>query len=77
VVVRVTVSDAVRAARLRARCRESVDAIARRLARVDPAPERVADHEIRNDATVAEGSAQLLAIVTAALATTGRPGERV
>ncbi|MEN3266957.1 phosphonate metabolism protein/1,5-bisphosphokinase (PRPP-forming) PhnN [Pseudonocardia sp.] len=77
VVVRVTVSDAVRAARLRARCRESVDAIARRLARVDPAPERVADHEIRNDATVAEGSAQLLAIVTAALATTRRPGERV
>ena len=76
VVVRITVSDAVRAERLRGRCRESATDIARRLARTDPAPERVADHEIRNDTTVAEGGAQLLAAVTAALAATDRRGAR-
>lgn len=75
VVVRITVSDAVRAQRLQARSRESSSDIAGRLARADPAPERVADHEIRNDATVAEGGAALLAVVTAALAATDRREE--
>jgi ribose 1,5-bisphosphokinase len=64
VVVRITVSETVRATRLRARGRERADAVDRRLSRADPAPERVADHEIRNDGTVAEGGARLLAVIT-------------
>ncbi|MFT2707471.1 phosphonate metabolism protein/1,5-bisphosphokinase (PRPP-forming) PhnN [Clavibacter zhangzhiyongii] len=68
VVVRITVSDEVRAARLRERGREPAADIARRLARADPAPDRVADHELRNDGTVAEGGAALLRVIRAALA---------
>ena len=74
VVVRVTVSDDVRAARLRGRSRESGGDIARRLVRADPAPERVADHEIRNDGTVHDGAARLVEVIAAELArSTGRP----
>ncbi|MFS4505347.1 phosphonate metabolism protein/1,5-bisphosphokinase (PRPP-forming) PhnN [Clavibacter sp. Sh2141] len=68
VVVRITVSEEVRAARLLERGREPADDIARRLARVDPAPDRVPDHEVRNDGTVAEGGAALLRVIRAALA---------
>lgn len=77
VVVRITVSDAVRAERLRARRRESAEDVAARLARADPAPGRVADHEIRNDTTVADGSSRLLAVVAAAHRTTDRRTEQV
>ncbi|WP_052129206.1 phosphonate metabolism protein/1,5-bisphosphokinase (PRPP-forming) PhnN [Clavibacter michiganensis] len=67
VVVRITVSEEVRAARLRERGRESADDIARRLARADPAAGRVADHEIRNHGTVEEGGRALLRVIAAAL----------
>ncbi|MCU1529094.1 MAG: phnN [Frondihabitans sp.] len=66
VVVRVTVSDEVRARRLANRNRESPDDIVRRMARADPSPSRPADHEIRNDGSVEDGSAQLLRIIAAA-----------
>ncbi|OUD98594.1 Ribose 1,5-bisphosphate phosphokinase PhnN [Clavibacter michiganensis subsp. michiganensis] len=68
VVVRITVSEDVRAARLRERGREAADDIARRLARQDPAPDRVADHEVRNHGTVAEGGEALLRAIRAARA---------
>lgn len=68
VVVRITVADDVREARLRERGREPADDIARRLARRDPAPDRVADHEVRNHGTVAEGGEALLAAIRAARA---------
>jgi ribose 1,5-bisphosphokinase len=64
VVARITVSNEVRAARLRARSRESGDEIARRLDRQDPAPDRIADYEIANDGTVRDGGARLLSIIT-------------
>jgi ribose 1,5-bisphosphokinase len=67
ILVRITVSDEVRAARLHQRGRESPDDITRRLARPDPAPERAADHEIRNDGTVAEAADALLRIITSAI----------
>lgn len=63
VVVRVTVSDAVRAIRLRSRQRESSDDITRRMLRTDPAPDHPVDAEIRNDGTLEEGGRQLLRIV--------------
>ncbi|MBD0860186.1 phosphonate metabolism protein/1,5-bisphosphokinase (PRPP-forming) PhnN [Gordonia sp. zg691] len=65
VVVRVTVSDAVQRDRLRARGRESHDAVATRLARPDPAPHRSADIVICNDGSVAEGGEQLVRILRA------------
>ena len=68
VVVRVTVSDQVRAQRLQARSRESADAIAARLSRADPAPHHPVDHEIRNDTTVADGAARLMDIIASAQA---------
>ncbi|MBF4630963.1 phosphonate metabolism protein/1,5-bisphosphokinase (PRPP-forming) PhnN [Clavibacter michiganensis subsp. phaseoli] len=68
VVVRITVSDQVRADRLRARGREPEDDIARRLARADPSPGRVADHEVRNHGTVEQGGAALLRVIASALA---------
>jgi ribose 1,5-bisphosphokinase len=71
VVVRISVSDEVRAARLRARRREESADIVRRLARVDPAPEFPVDAEIRNDGTIAEGGERLLAVIAAALAPVG------
>ena len=64
VVVSVTVSDTVRAQRLRARGREDGEAVGRRLSRPDPAPDRVPDEVIRNDASIAEGGAQLLRIIS-------------
>jgi len=77
VVVRITVADDVRAARLRERGREPADDIARRLARADPAPDRVADHDVRNHGTVAEGGEALLDAIraarAAALATSALP----
>ncbi|WP_328292656.1 phosphonate metabolism protein/1,5-bisphosphokinase (PRPP-forming) PhnN [Kineococcus sp. NBC_00420] len=64
VVVGVTVSDAVRAQRLRARGREDGEAVDRRLSRPDPAPGRVPDQMIRNDGTIGEGGAQLLRVIS-------------
>lgn len=65
VVVCVTVSDPVRARRLRARGREEGEAVEQRLSRPDPAPDRVPDEVIRNDGSIAEGGAQLLRIISA------------
>lgn len=58
--VRVSVSPAVRAARLAARARESDADIATRIARPDPAPGTAADLEIVNDGTIAEAGELLL-----------------
>lgn len=66
-VVRVSVSDAVREARLHARQREDAADIARRLVRVDPAPDFPVDAEIVNDGTLEEGGEQLLRIIASAL----------
>ncbi|MCL2514940.1 MAG: phosphonate metabolism protein/1,5-bisphosphokinase (PRPP-forming) PhnN [Microbacteriaceae bacterium] len=67
VVVRITVSDEVRAARLHARRREDAADIAQRLTRADPAPDFPVDAEIRNDGTLAEGGDQLLSAIASAL----------
>ena len=64
VVVRVSVPDDVRAARLAHRGRESGDAVVRRLTRTDPAPDHPADVEIVNDGTVEDGGEHLLRIIT-------------
>lgn len=66
VVVRITVSDEVRASRLRTRGREDADDMARRLSRADPAPNYSVDAEIRNDATIEAGGAELLRIIRSA-----------
>jgi len=63
VVVRVTVSDEVRALRLRARQREAEPGIGQRLARPDPAPGHRVDALIQNDGTLAEGGDQLLRVI--------------
>jgi ribose 1,5-bisphosphokinase len=63
IVIRVTVPDAIRATRLRARQRESINDIAQRLDRVDPSPDHPVDAEIRNDGPLHEGGAQLLRII--------------
>ena len=60
VVVRVTVPDAIRAARLEARRRETTEDIVRRLDRVDPSPDHPVNVEISNDGTLDEGGTQLL-----------------
>ncbi|MCA4132579.1 phosphonate metabolism protein/1,5-bisphosphokinase (PRPP-forming) PhnN [Arthrobacter sp. M4] len=73
IVVRVTVSEEVRAARMRCRGRENADEISKRLRRPDPAPESTADKEIRNDGTIAEGGAKLLRIIEAAAGGCCRP----
>ncbi|MER6523747.1 phosphonate metabolism protein/1,5-bisphosphokinase (PRPP-forming) PhnN [Streptomyces sp. NPDC001508] len=62
-VVRVTVSEAVRASRLRARGREDADDVARRLHRPDPAPDYAVDAEIHNDGTIEAGAAALLRVI--------------
>jgi ribose 1,5-bisphosphokinase len=62
-VVRITVSNEVREARLRNRQRETVADIEARLARTDPAPEFPVDVEIRNDDTIEDGGRQLLSII--------------
>jgi ribose 1,5-bisphosphokinase len=66
VVVRVTVSEEVRARRLRARRREPESGIGRRLARPDPAPGHRVDAVIENDGSLADGGAELLRIIRAA-----------
>jgi len=66
VVVRVTVSEEVRAQRLRARRREPEPGIGQRLARPDPAPGHRVDAVIQNDGSLADGGAQLLRIIQAA-----------
>jgi ribose 1,5-bisphosphokinase len=68
VVVRIIVSDGVRAQRLRARSRESEDDIAQRLARADPAPHRSADYEIPNDGSIQDSSRELLDIIASTIA---------
>ncbi|GAA1493095.1 phosphonate metabolism protein/1,5-bisphosphokinase (PRPP-forming) PhnN [Curtobacterium herbarum] len=60
VVVRVSVPDAVRAERLRARSRESAEAVAARLHRPDPAPDQHVDLEICNDGSLEAGGEALL-----------------
>lgn len=74
VLVRVTLSEAVRAQRLHARGREVGDDAARRLERADPAPHQRADHEICNDAALEDGAEELVRIIDAALSTTARSG---
>jgi ribose 1,5-bisphosphokinase len=66
VVVRVTVSEEVRAQRLRARRREPAPGIGQRLARPDPAPGHRVDAVIQNDGSLTDGGAQLLGIIQAA-----------
>ena len=63
VVVCVTVSEEVRAQRLRARRRELEPGIGQRLARPDPAPGHRVDAVIQNDGFLAEGGAQLLRVI--------------
>ncbi|MGB4780221.1 phosphonate metabolism protein/1,5-bisphosphokinase (PRPP-forming) PhnN [Microbacterium sp.] len=58
-VVRITVPEDVRRARIAARGREDAAAIAARLDRADPAPEHPVDLEIVNDRTVAEAGEAL------------------
>jgi ribose 1,5-bisphosphokinase len=63
VVVRVTVSEEVRARRLRDRGREPEPGIGRRLGRPDPAPGHRVDEVIVNDGALAAGGDQLLRII--------------
>jgi ribose 1,5-bisphosphokinase len=74
VVVRVTVSDEVRAERLRGRGREPESGIGQRMARPDPAPGHRVDEVIQNDGSLAEGGDQLLRIIRDAAR---RPGSLV
>lgn len=67
-VVRVTVPDGVRLARIVARGREDATAAAARVARRDPAPEHPVDLEIVNDGTLEEAGTHLLAFLTRVLA---------
>jgi ribose 1,5-bisphosphokinase len=67
VVVRVTVSEEVRAQRLRARNREAEPGIAQRLSRPDPAPGHRVDAVIENDGPLAEGGTRLLAVIAGRL----------
>jgi len=67
VVVRVSVPEAVRAQRLHARGREAAADVTRRLTRPDPAPDRVPDHEIRNDGTVEQGAELLRRVIAGSL----------
>lgn len=61
VVIRITVSDEVRASRLRERGREAGDDIEQRLRRADPAPHWAEDAVIENHGTITEGG-DLLAL---------------
>ncbi|WP_202814108.1 phosphonate metabolism protein/1,5-bisphosphokinase (PRPP-forming) PhnN [Arthrobacter alpinus] len=70
-VVRVSVSDEVRLARIIARGREDQNAAASRMARPDPAPDQPADLEIVNDGTLAEASGKLVEFLIGVLATAG------
>jgi ribose 1,5-bisphosphokinase len=62
VVVRITASPAVRAARLAARGREPESSIVERLDRADPAPDAVAALQIRNDTSVSAAGERLIAL---------------
>jgi ribose 1,5-bisphosphokinase len=75
IVVNVTVSEEVRAQRLRTRSRETEPGIGQRLARPDPAPGHRVDVEIRNDGSLAEGGAKLLAVIHAAARDPARAAE--
>lgn len=66
IVVRVTVSEEVRAQRLRARSRETEPGIGQRLARPDPAPGHRVDELIKNDGSLAEGGDLLLRVIRGA-----------
>lgn len=66
IVVRVTVSEEVRAQRLRGRNRETKSGIGQRLARPDPAPGHRVDALIQNDGSLAEGGDLLLRVISAA-----------
>ncbi len=59
-VVRVSVPEALRLARLKGRGREDDDAMRRRIARADPAPDFPSDLEIVNDGTVEDAGARLV-----------------
>jgi ribose 1,5-bisphosphokinase len=74
IVVGVTVSQEVRAQRLRARSRETEPGIGLRLARPDPAPGHRVDVVIRNDGSLAEGGVQLLAVIRDAAHVAGVSG---
>jgi ribose 1,5-bisphosphokinase len=63
IVVRVTVSEQVRAERLRARNRETEPGIGQRLARPDPAPGFRVDALIQNDGSLAEAGDELLRVI--------------
>lgn len=69
-IVRITVSDQVRLARIVARGREGEAAAAARVARPDPAPGHPVDLEIVNDATLEEASEELAAFLTHVLRAT-------
>lgn len=66
VVVRVTVSEEVRAGRLRARGREPEAAVGRRLARADPAPGHRVDAVIDNDGSLADAGDRLVHVIRTA-----------
>lgn len=59
-VVRITVSDEIRLARIIARGRETREAAAARVSRPDPAPEHPVDLEIVNDGTLDEACERLV-----------------
>lgn len=63
-VVRITVSEDVRRARILARGREDAAGTAARVARPDPAPDYPADLEIVNDGTLEEAGAALTRFLT-------------
>jgi ribose 1,5-bisphosphokinase len=63
VVVLVTVSQEVRAERLRGRGREAEHDIGRRLGRPDPAPGHRVDAAIRNDGSLETGGTQLVRVI--------------
>jgi ribose 1,5-bisphosphokinase len=69
VVVLVTVSEEVRAQRLRGRGREAERDIGQRLARSDPAPGHRVDATIRNDGSLADGGTRLVAVIRDAAST--------
>lgn len=67
-IVRVTVPDAVRRARILSRGREDADAVLARLNRVDPAPGHPVDLEIVNDGELADAGDALVAFIGEVLA---------
>jgi ribose 1,5-bisphosphokinase len=75
VVVRITASPEVRAARLAARGREPESSILARLSRPDPAPEAIAALQIRNDTSIAAAGESLIALL-ASVAQESRPPVR-